>query len=138
MSATLKPDLRDRIAGLSAVTSAGATVGIDKTDQGANKPRIRLTRDGYRDMDDLFGPDDSLLFETFDITVYGKTSLQAETLGDAITDDLESLTGNLGSSRRVVGVEITDKNDDYSDDDVAMDAGESIVQITTEIQHVPQ
>ena len=136
MSVTIKPDLRSRLAALPGVTSKGARVDVDVTPQGGNRPRVVIERSGNRNFPHLGGQDDSLIFEEFRITSYATTSKVAEEVSDAIADDLEAMTGNLGSTRAVKGVEIIDKDDDFLSG--AERTGEASVNITCEIQHVPQ
>lgn len=140
MSATIKGDIRNRIAGLSAITSASATVDIDRNRHNTQAPRIVLKRSEFRTMETLLPSetDNSLLFESFECVSYGTSSLQAETLSDAICDDLETLSGNLGASRKVAGVTIDGKDDNYLPDDILSDAGEAAVLLTFTVQHVPQ
>lgn len=138
VSVTIKSDLRSRFAALSAITSASAVVDIDRSNQGASTPRVIVQRSAYRNFPTLGGVDDTLIFEQFTIDCYGNTTLQAEQIADAIAEDIEDMSGNVGSVRRVNGTGISGISDTYTADEMGGDAGESVVTITCEIQHSPQ
>jgi len=138
MSTTIKGDLRSQWAALSVITTAGATVDIDRSNQGTETPRVVIERIEYRNFPTLSGVDDSLIFETFQVDCYGNTSNEAELISDAISEDIEAMSGSVGASRAVKGTEIQSKTDAYTADEMGGDAGESLVSITCEIQHVPQ
>jgi len=141
MSATIKPDLRSRIAGLSAVTAAGFAVHIDHLPQSASDHKsVLLKRTGFDPHSTLSeADDDSLITEIFTVETRGKDSQTAESISDAIIDNLQALQGvNLGSSRKVGAVRVTDVSDGYEFDDFGGDSGNGMVTATFSIMHTPQ
>lgn len=138
MSVTLKNDLRSRWAALSVLTTAGATVDLDTSEQGTMNPRVVVQRSEYRNFPHLGGVDDSLIFETFTIYSIATSTNEAESISDAICEDIEALSGNVGASRKVAGTEILSKSDDFYSDDRSQDVGDYQVTVTALVQHVPQ
>lgn len=140
MSATLKPDLRNRIAGLSAVTAAGFAAYIDRLPQHQDDYKsVLIRRVGFNANSTLEVDDDDLVTETFVIETRGKNSQTAESINDAIVDDLQALQGtNVGSSRTVMAVNVDDQADGHEFDDFGDDSGNGIVTSTFTIMHVPQ
>lgn len=140
MSATIKPDLRSRIAGLSAVTIAGFSAYIDRMPQHANDYKsIVIKRTGFDSHSTLAADDDTMITEVFTVDTRGKDSMTAESINDAIVDDLQALQGsNLGSSRTVMAVMVEDQSDGHEFDDFGGDAGNAIVTSTFTIIHIPQ
>lgn len=141
MSATLKPDLRNRIAALSAVTSAGFSVYIDRLPQNATEHKtVVIKRTGFNPHPTLSeADDDSLITEEFTITTRGKDSQTAESISDAIIDDMQSLMGtNVGSTRKVGAVSVGDVSDGFEFDDFGGDAGNGTVTATFSVMHTPQ
>lgn len=75
--------------------------------------------------------------EQFAIDVRGATSQKAETLADAIADDLQALRGALGDDREIKDTSIS-QSDDYEPNEYGGDNGESVVSILVTVLHSPQ
>lgn len=140
MAASIKKELRDRIAAIAAVTAASYTVHVDRIPERVDdRTTIMIGRSGVDYHPTLEVDTDELVSEEFGIEVRGKTSQDAQTIQEAVVDNLRSLQGaNLGSSRRVGAVFIEDVFDSFEADDYQGDAGNGMAVISIRVMHTPQ
>jgi len=140
MAATVKKEMRDRIAALADITAAAYKVYVDRIPQGIEDYKtVVLTRLGSDQNSTLSADDDTLITETFNVQVRGKTSFDAETICDAVIDDLQTLQGvSLGSVRKIGAIIIENINDSFEVDEFGGDAGNAVIDSTITVMHVPQ
>lgn len=140
MAATVKKEMRDRIAALADITAAAYKVYVDRIPQGIEDYKtVVLTRLGSDQNPTLSADDDELITETFNVQVRGKTSFDAETICDAVIDDLQTLQGvSLGSVRKIGAILIENINDSFEVDEFGGDAGNAVIDSTITVMHVPQ
>jgi len=140
MAATVKKEMRDRIAALADITAAAYKVYVDRIPQGIEDYKtVVLTRLGSDQNSTLSADDDALITETFNVQVRGKTSFDAETICDAVIDDLQTLQGvSLGSVRKIGAIIIENINDSFEVDEFGGDAGNAVIDSTITVMHVPQ
>jgi hypothetical protein len=140
MASTVKKEIRDRIAVLSDITTASYKVYVDRIPQGVDDYRtVVIARVGSDQHPTLSADDDELVSETFNVQVRGKTSYDAETISDAVIDDLQALQGvSLGSDRKIGSMTIENINDSFEVDEYGGDAGNAVIEATISVMHVPQ
>lgn len=140
MAATVKKELRDRIASLSDITTASYAVYVDRIPEGATDYKtVVLSRTGSNQNPTLAADDDELITEQFEVQIRGKTSYDTEVISDAVIDDLQTLQGvNLGSVRKIGSVMIDNIEDTFEADDYGGDAGNAVIVASVTIMHVPQ
>jgi len=140
MAATIKKELRDRISVLSDITSAAYKVYVDRIPQGIDDFKtVVISRSGADQNPTLAADDDELITEEINVAVRGKTSFDAETINDAVIDDLQSLQGvSLGSDRKIGAVLIESIADSFELDEFGGDAGNAVIQSSITIMHTPQ
>jgi|DEB0MinimDraft_6_1074348.scaffolds.fasta_scaffold192949_1 hypothetical protein len=140
MAATVKKELRDRIASLSDITTASYAVYMDRIPEGVTDYKtVVLSRNGSNQNPTLAADDDELITEQFEVQIRGKTSYDTEVISDAVIDDLQTLQGvNLGSIRKIGSVMIDNLEDMFEADDYGGDAGNAVIIASVTIMHVPQ
>lgn len=140
MASTVKKEIRDRIAVLSDITTASYKVYVDRIPQGVDDYRtVVIARVGSDQHPTLSADDDELVSETFNVQVRGKTSYDAETISDAVIDDLQALQGvSLGSDRKIGSMIIENINDSFEGDEYGGEAGNAVIEATISVMHVPQ
>lgn len=142
MAASIKKELRDRLAAVSAVTAAGYSVYVDRLPESigsGDRLTILIGRSDVNYHPTLEADTDELVTEEFGIEVRGKTSKDAQDIQEAVVDNLRLLqASNLGSSRRVGAVFIDEIVDSFEADDYQGDAGNSVIIISIRVMHTPQ
>ena len=93
----------------------------------------RLNTENYQTLDDP--GDDSLRAETFRITTYARTDLEAHTTADAMAEYLDDFSGAMGSDRVCEAVFLEDEAGDY--DPPLYVEGFATAELTVMIQHSP-
>lgn len=140
MAATIKKEIRDRIAAITEITDAAYKVYVDRIPEAITDYRtVVISRGGSNQNPTLSADDDELVTEMVNVTVRGKTSFDAETINDAVIDDLQSLQGaSLGASRKIGAIIVEDISDSFEADEYGGDAGNAVILSNFTIMHVPQ
>lgn len=140
MAATIKKELRDRIAVLSDITTASYKVYVDRIPQGIDDYKtVVISRSAADQNASLSADDDELITENISVEVRGKTSFDAETICDAVLDDIQVLQGvSLGSDRKVGAVIVDSISDSFEADEYGGDAGNAVILADLTVLHVPQ
>ena len=128
-------------SGLVALLAAEATVTaicstriyIGKAPQTAAFPHVIITQMGSEENVSLDGASGQLRFLTFDIDCKAKTSVQAESLGNAVRAYLDDYSGTAGSYT-IGAVIMNDESDDYEPPQDGSDVGVHVVTLDCDIQ----
>lgn len=140
MAASIKPELRDYIAGIAEIVSAGYSVFVDRIPEDADAQKSivigRSSTDYHPTLDE---DDDALVTEAFGIEVRGKNSEAAFLIQKEMVDELRHLQGyDLGDERRTGAIFIDDVMDSFEMDDYGNDTGKGVVVVTIRVMHTPQ
>lgn len=121
----------------SHASSDGASVSIGHAPQVADVAKFividRLNTDNHPTLDDP--GDDSLVDETFRITTYARTVIEADTTADAMGTYLGDFSGAMGSDRVCEAVYREDESGDY--DPPLFVEGFATADLIVLIQHSP-
>lgn len=129
-------------SGLVALLSAETTITaicstriyIGKAPQTAAFPHVIITQMGSEENVSLDGASGQLRFLTFDIDCKAKTSVQAESLANAVRIFLDDYSGTAGSYT-IGAVMLNDESDDYEPPQDGSDVGVHVVTLDFEIQY---
>ena len=119
-------------ATISAIVSSRVYVG--KAPQKATLPYLVLTQLGSEENTSIDGASGQLRFLTFDIDCKAKTSVQAESLGNAVRVFLDDYSGTAGSYT-IGAVILNSESDDYEPPTDGSDIGVHVVTLDVEIQY---
>lgn len=131
---SISPGLRAWID--AHASSAGAPVYIGHAKQDTAIPYIviqRVRTERYETMDD--SDDDSLIAETFRITVYAETDEECHEPADAIATALVAFTGAMGSDRVCEAVYLEDESAEFAPPEFV--DGLNAADVIVLIQHSP-
>ena len=129
-------------AGLVALLSAEATITaiastriyVGKAPQKALFPHVIITQMGSEENGTVDGGSGATRFLTFDIDCKAKTSVQAESLGNAVRTYLDDYSGAAGSFT-IGAVIMNDESDDYEPPQDGSDIGVHVVTLDVDIQY---
>ena len=131
----MKSGLVSLLSAESTITSICSTrVYIGKAPQTAAFPHIIITQMGSEENVSLDGASGALRFLTFDIDCKAKTSVQAESLGNAVRAYLDDFSGTAGSYT-IGAVIMNDESDDYEPPQDGSDVGVHVVTLDVDIQY---
>lgn len=128
-------------SGLVALLSTEATITaicstrvyIQKAPQNAVFPHVIITQMSSNENMSLDGGSGVLRFINFDIDCKARTSVQAESLGNAVRVFLNDYSGTAGNFT-IGAVLMNDESDDYEPPQDGSDIGVFIVTLDLEIQ----
>ena len=109
-------------------------VYVTKAPQKAVLPYVIITQISTEENASLHGATGQLRFVTFDIDCKAKTSVQAESLGNAVRVFLQDYSGVAGSYT-IRAVLMNDESDGYEPPDDGSDIGVHVVTIDMDIQY---
>jgi hypothetical protein len=119
----------------SSITAICSTrIYVTKAPQKADLPHVIITQMGSEENPSLDGASGQLRFVTFDIDCKSKTSLQAESLGNAVRTFLDDYSGIAGSYT-IGAVIMNDESCDYEPPTDGSDVGVHVVTLDVEIQY---
>jgi len=129
-------------SGLVALLSAEATITaicstrvyVQKAPQTAAFPHIIITQMGSDENKSIDGASGQLRFLTFDIDCKAKTSVQSESLANAVRVYLDDFTGTAGTYT-IGGVILNDESDDYEPPQDGSDVGVFVVTLDVDIHY---
>lgn len=138
----LKGPLIKRLKTFTAVAaSAGGRVYSNQIPQGTALPAVTVSLDTKDRNQHLTGYDDSLVMDEFYIRVYATDTATAESIGDSIAANLDSIEdetitdANDANGRVIQSVIIRDENDIVDSTYELSDEYVYIYEIETQIQH---
>jgi hypothetical protein len=129
-------------SGLVALLSAEATITaicstrvyVQRAPQNAALPHIIITQMSSDENTTLDGASGQLRFLDFDIDCKAKTSVQAESLGNAVRTYLDDYSGTAGSYT-IGAVLLNDESDDYEPPQDGSDVGVFVVTLDLQVQY---
>jgi len=111
----------------------GTRVYVTKAPQKAVFPYVIITQMSSQENASLDGATGKLRFITFDIDCKSKTSVQAESLGNAVRTFIQDYTGAAGNFT-IGAVIINDESDSYEPPDDGSDVGVHVVTLDLDVQ----
>lgn len=128
-------------SGLVSLLSAESTViaicstriYVQKAPQNAAFPHVIITQMGSDENPSLDGASGALRFLTFDIDCKAKTSVAAESLGNAVRTYLDDYSGTAGNYT-IKAVIMNGESDDYEPPQDASDIGVFVVTLDLDVQ----
>ena len=131
----MKAGLVSLLSAESTVTAIASTrIYVGKAPQKAALPHVIITQMGSEENVSLDGASGTLRFLTFDIDCKAKTSVQAESLANAVRVFLDDYTGIAGSYT-IGAVIMNGESDDYEQPSDGSDVGVHVVTLDLEIQY---
>ena len=131
----MKSGLVSLLSAESTITAICSTrVYIGKAPQTAAFPHIIITQMGSAENVSLDGASGALRFLTFDIDCKAKTSVQAESLGNAVRTYLDDFSGTAGTYT-IGAVIMNDESDDYEPPQDGSDVGVHVVTLDLDVQY---
>lgn len=131
----MKSGLVALLSGEATITAICSTrVYVVKAPEKAPLPYIVITQMGSEENVSIDGASGQLRFLTFDIDCKAKTSVQAESLGNAVRVFLDDYSGIAGSYT-IGAVIMNDEADDYEPPSDGSDVGVHVVTLDCEIQY---
>lgn len=133
----MKAGLVSLLSGEATITAICSTrVYVQKAPQNAIFPHIIITQMSTDENVSLDGGSGSLRFINYDIDCKARTSVQAESLGNAVRTFLDDYSGTAGSFT-IGAVIMNDESDDYEPPQDGSDIGVFIVTLDLDIQYNP-
>lgn len=128
-------------SGLVALLSGEATISaicsnrvyVNRAPQKATFPHVIITQMGSEENGTLDGASGQLRFLDFDIDCKAKSSVQAESLGNAVRTFIDDYTGTAGSYT-IGAVLLNDESDDYEPPQDGSDVGVFVVTLDITVQ----
>jgi hypothetical protein len=111
----------------------GTRVYVTKAPQKAVFPYVIITQMSSEENASLDGATGKLRFITFDIDCKSKTSVQAESLGNAVRTFIQDYTGAAGNFT-IGAVIMNDESDSYEPPDDGSDVGVHVVTLDLDVQ----
>jgi len=111
----------------------GTRVYVTKAPQKAVFPYVIITQMSSQENASLDGASGKLRFITFDIDCKSKTSVQAESLGNAVRTFIQDYTGAAGNFT-IGAVIMNDESDSYEPPDDGSDVGVHVVTLDLDVQ----
>ena len=111
----------------------GTRVYVTKAPQKAVFPYVIITQMSSQENVSLDGASGKLRFITFDIDCKSKTSVQAESLGNAVRTFIQDYTGAAGNFT-IGAVIMNDESDSYEPPDDGSDVGVHVVTLDLDVQ----
>lgn len=129
-------------SGLVALLAAEATVTaicstriyVQRAPQNATFPHVIITQMGSEENTTLDGASGQLRFIEFDIDCKARSSVQAESLGNAVRSYLDDYSGTAGSYT-IGAVILNDESDDYEPPQDGSDVGVFVVTLDLTVQY---
>lgn len=129
-------------SGLVALLAAEATVTaicstriyIQRAPQNATFPHLIITQMGSEENTTIDGSSGQLRFIEFDIDCKARSSVQAESLGNAVRTYLDDYSGAAGSYT-IGAVILNDESDDYEPPQDGSDVGVFVVTLDLTVQY---
>ncbi len=119
-------------ASITAICST--RIYVTKAPQKALLPYVIITQISTEENASLDGATGQLRFVTFDIDCKAKTSVQSESLGNAVRVFLQDYSGAAGSYT-IGAVLMNDESDGYEPPDDGSDIGVHVVTLDVDIQY---
>jgi hypothetical protein len=130
----MKSGLVSLLSSESTITAICSTrIYIGKAPQTASFPHVIITQMGTNENVSLDGASGKLRFITFDIDCKSKTSVQAESLGNAVRTFIQDYTGAAGNFT-IGAVIMNDESDGYEPPDDGSDVGVHVVTLDLDVQ----
>ena len=131
----MKSGLVALLSGEATITAICSTrVYVQKAPQNAAFPHVIITQMSSEENGSLDGASGQLRFLTFDIDCKAKTSVQAESLGNAVRTFLDDYSGTAGSYT-IGAVIMNDESDDYEAPTDGSDIGVHVVTLDLDVQY---
>ena len=111
----------------------GTRVYVTKAPQKAVFPYVIITQMSSEENASLDGATGKLRFITFDIDCKSKTSVQAESLGNAVRTFIQDYTGAAGNFT-IGAVIMNDESDSYEPPEDGSDVGVHVVTLDLDVQ----
>lgn len=133
----MKSGLVSLLSSEGTITAICSTrVYVVKAPEKALLPYIIITQMGSNENPSIDGASGQLRFLTFDIDCKAKTSVQAESLGNAVRTFLDDYSGTAGIYT-IGAVLMNDESDGYEPPSDGSDIGVHVVTLDCEIQFNP-
>jgi hypothetical protein len=130
----MKSGLVSLLAGESTISAlCGSRIYINKAPQKATFPQLVITQMSSEENGSIDGGSGQLRFINFDIDCRATTSMQAESLGNAVRTFLDDYSGAAGGST-IGAVIMNDESDDYEPPQDGSDVGVHVVTLDLDIQ----
>ena len=118
----------------STITAICSTrVYVSKAPEKALLPYVIITQMSSEENPSLDGASGKLRFITFDIDCKSKTSVQAESLGNAVRTFIQDYTGSAGNYT-IGAVIMNDESDSYEPPEDGSDVGVHVVTLDLDVQ----
>jgi len=118
----------------STITAICSTrVYVSKAPEKALLPYVIITQMSSEENASLDGASGKLRFITFDIDCKSKTSVQAESLGNAVRTFIQDYTGAAGNFT-IGAVIMNDESDSYEPPEDGSDVGVHVVTLDLDVQ----
>lgn len=118
----------------STITAICSTrVYVSKAPEKALLPYVIITQMSSEENPSLDGASGKLRFITFDIDCKSKTSVQAESLGNAVRTFIQDYTGAAGNFT-IGAVIMNDESDSYEPPQDGSDVGVHVVTLDLDVQ----
>ena len=132
----MKSGLVSLLSSESTITAICSTrIYVGKAPQKAALPHIIITQMGSEENTSIDGASGQLRFLTFDIDCKAKTSVQAESLSNAVRVFLDDYSGTAGSYT-IGAVLMNGEADDYESPTDGSDVGVHVVTLDFEVQYI--
>lgn len=130
----MKSGLVSLLTGEATVSAiCGSRVYVNRAPQNATFPHVIITQMSSEENGTLDGGSGQLRFLDFDIDCKAKSSVQAESLCNAVRTFIDDYSGTAGSYT-IGAVLINDESDDYEPPQDGSDVGVFVVTLDVTIQ----
>ena len=130
----MKSGLVSLLSAESTITAICSTrIYVKRAPQKAAFPHVIITQMGSEENGTLDGGSGQLRFLDFDIDCKAKSSVAAESLGNAVRTYIDDYSGTAGSFT-IGAVFINDESDDYEEPEDGSDVGVFVVTLDLTIQ----
>ena len=130
----MKSGLVSLLTGEATVSAiCGSRVYVNRAPQNAIFPHVIITQMSSEENGTLDGGSGQLRFLDFDIDCKAKSSVQAESLCNAVRVFIDDYSGTAGSST-IKAVSLNDESDDYEPPQDGSDVGVFVVTLDVTIQ----
>jgi hypothetical protein len=131
----MKSGLVSLLSSEATITAiSGTRVYVQRAPQNAAFPHIIITQMGSEENTTLDGGSGQLRFLDFDIDCKAKSSVTAESLGNAVRTYIDDYSGTAGSYT-IGAVLINDESDDYEPPQDGSDVGVFVVTLDLTIHY---
>ena len=131
----MKAGLVSLLSGEATVTAICSTrIYVTKAPQNAIFPHVIITQMSSNENGSLDGGSGTLRFINYDIDCKARTSVQAESLGNAVRVFLDDFSGTAGSFT-IGAVLMNDESDDYEPPQDGSDIGVFVVTLDLDVQY---